>query len=302
MGTISCVCFSVHRIVVCRGVARLINWLGTAGLLTALIECLTVILEYIDLFKFLLVGHSQLLVGPGPYQAHPWLRLWLYVSRIAIPTRITENFTIGLDGHLLAKHQSWRVPQLETEITTVSSTVKTEVEKISTGRNAMSKTLPPSESIIGIEMKTDLPLSHNTETEMKKTIPRFKNSEVGKTLPQCSKVRNEVKRKLSQSVIDHVKSFVFFIGLSRKFCSGENFGPGPKFERKNHSGSERIFRKKWTGPGNFVPGEILRFHYATIFEWTICKACYNNTFYKSSIQLYLKTHFHMRCETVNAWV
>ena len=60
------------------GVARLINWLGTAGLLTALIECLTVILEYIDLFQFLLVGHSQLLVGPGPYQAHPWLRLCIY--------------------------------------------------------------------------------------------------------------------------------------------------------------------------------------------------------------------------------
>ena len=65
-----------------RGVARLINWLGTAGPLTALIECLTVILEYIDLFQFLLVGHSQLLVGPGPYQAHPWLRLWLGVCHV----------------------------------------------------------------------------------------------------------------------------------------------------------------------------------------------------------------------------
>ena len=60
-----------------RGVARLINWLGTAKPLTALIECLTVILENIDLFQFLLVGHSQLLVGPGPYQAHPWLHLWV---------------------------------------------------------------------------------------------------------------------------------------------------------------------------------------------------------------------------------
>ena len=59
-----------------RGVARLINWLGTARPLTSLIECLTVVLENIDLFQFLLVGLSQLLVGPGPYQAHPWLRLW----------------------------------------------------------------------------------------------------------------------------------------------------------------------------------------------------------------------------------
>ena len=34
-----------------RGEARLISWLGTAGQLTALInQCLTVILEYIDLF------------------------------------------------------------------------------------------------------------------------------------------------------------------------------------------------------------------------------------------------------------
>ena len=61
-----------------RDVARLINWLGTAGPLAALIECLTVILEYIDLFQFLLVGHSQLLVGLGPYQAHPWLRLCIH--------------------------------------------------------------------------------------------------------------------------------------------------------------------------------------------------------------------------------
>ena len=69
--------FSYHLLIlICiRGVARLINWCGTAGPLTALIECLTVILEYIDLFQFLLVGHSQLVVGPGPYQAHHWLRL-----------------------------------------------------------------------------------------------------------------------------------------------------------------------------------------------------------------------------------
>ena len=46
--------------------ARLISWLGTQqGQLTALInQCLTVILEYIDLFKYLLAGSSQLLVGP----------------------------------------------------------------------------------------------------------------------------------------------------------------------------------------------------------------------------------------------
>ena len=50
-----------------RGIARLISWLGTVGQgqLTALINhCLTVILEYIDLFKYLLAGYSQLLVGP----------------------------------------------------------------------------------------------------------------------------------------------------------------------------------------------------------------------------------------------
>ena len=73
--------YSYYNILLCRGVARLINWLSTARPLTALIECLTVIiLENIDLFQFLLVGHSQLLVGPGPYQAHPWLRLCCYVA------------------------------------------------------------------------------------------------------------------------------------------------------------------------------------------------------------------------------
>ena len=115
---------------------------------------------------------------------------------IVIPTHITENFTI-LDGHLPAKHQSLRVPQLETEITIVSSTVKTEVEKISTGRSAMRNTLPPSENIIGIEMKTDLPLSDNTgtvETEMKKKVPQFKNVDSNEVRTQWS--RNEVKRKL----------------------------------------------------------------------------------------------------------
>ena len=43
-----------------RGVARLISWLGTAES----IEYLTVILEYIDLLQFLLIGYSQLLAGP----------------------------------------------------------------------------------------------------------------------------------------------------------------------------------------------------------------------------------------------
>ena len=82
----------------------------------------------------------------------------------------------------------------------------------------MRKTLPPSENILGIEMKTNLPLSDNTSTEIKKKVPQFKSvykSEVRKTLPQWS--RNEVtqKRKLSPSVIDHVKTFVFFIGHGR---------------------------------------------------------------------------------------
>ena len=48
-----------------RGIARLISWLAQQGQFTALInQCLTVILEYIDLFKYLLAGYSQLLVGP----------------------------------------------------------------------------------------------------------------------------------------------------------------------------------------------------------------------------------------------
>ena len=44
-----------------RGIARLISWLGTAGPVDCFnISCLTVILEYIDLFKYLLAGSSQL--------------------------------------------------------------------------------------------------------------------------------------------------------------------------------------------------------------------------------------------------
>jgi len=44
--------------------------------------------------------------------------------------------------------------------------------------------------------------------------------------------------------------------LSWKICSGENFGPGSFFFRKNYSVSEQFFRKKWTGLENFVPLNI----------------------------------------------
>ena len=45
------------------GSTRLVGWVQQDQL-TALIECLTVILEYIDLFQILLVGHSQFLIRP----------------------------------------------------------------------------------------------------------------------------------------------------------------------------------------------------------------------------------------------
>ena len=53
-------------------VETFIMWPGWAqqDQLTALIEYLTVILECIDVLKFLLAGDSQILVGPGPNQAH----------------------------------------------------------------------------------------------------------------------------------------------------------------------------------------------------------------------------------------
>ena len=48
-----------------RGIARFISCWAQQGQLTVLInQCLTVILEYIDLLKYLLVGYSQLLVEP----------------------------------------------------------------------------------------------------------------------------------------------------------------------------------------------------------------------------------------------
>ena len=53
-----------------NGVASLLSWLGTTRLVDCCNRVLTVILGYIDLFQFLV----ELLAGPGPYQAHPWLR------------------------------------------------------------------------------------------------------------------------------------------------------------------------------------------------------------------------------------
>ena len=38
-----------------------------------LIECLTVLLEYLNLFGISVAGHSKLLGGPEPCQVHPWL-------------------------------------------------------------------------------------------------------------------------------------------------------------------------------------------------------------------------------------
>ena len=58
-----------------RDVARFINCMGTAGPLTAFNRVFDCYIRVYRSFSILLVGHSQLLVGQGPYQAHPWLRL-----------------------------------------------------------------------------------------------------------------------------------------------------------------------------------------------------------------------------------
>ena len=48
--------------------------------MTALInQCLTVILEYIDLFKYLLAGYNQLLVGPTPLKRRHYTILEVYL-------------------------------------------------------------------------------------------------------------------------------------------------------------------------------------------------------------------------------
>ena len=57
-------CMLYSECIAGKHVARLISWLGTAGSVDCFNRILTVILKYIDLFQFLLVGYSQFLVGP----------------------------------------------------------------------------------------------------------------------------------------------------------------------------------------------------------------------------------------------
>ena len=55
------------------GVTRLTSGRAQLGLLTVLLECLTVLFKYFDLFQYQWQGHSKHLGGLGPWQAQPWL-------------------------------------------------------------------------------------------------------------------------------------------------------------------------------------------------------------------------------------
>ena len=55
------------------GVARLISGRAQPGLLTALLEYLTFLFKYFDVFQYQWQGHSKHLGGPGPWQAQPWM-------------------------------------------------------------------------------------------------------------------------------------------------------------------------------------------------------------------------------------
>ena len=48
-----------------------VSWQGTTGLLTALIENLTVLLEYLELLQSRWQGTTG--IWQAPYLAHPWL-------------------------------------------------------------------------------------------------------------------------------------------------------------------------------------------------------------------------------------
>ena len=81
------------------------------------------------------------------------------------------------------------------------------------------------------------------------------------------------------------KGILQAFGLSLKFCSGENFVPGPIF-RKNCSNSEQNFQKKWTGAKNFVPGKVLHWY------------CRSFVYYRSlilSFVLYWYYHLSIKC-------
>ena len=117
----------------------------------------------------------------------------LCISYCVTPTQFKVT-----NGHSLTGHESSLVPTLETEIIT---------ESIS----------PHSEnSTVKIELKTRLPLYENSTVntnEVKQFNTDAVNNKVAKKLSWWP--GNEVKKKLSPSVIDHVNTFVFFLGHGR---------------------------------------------------------------------------------------
>ena len=91
------------KITSCKYEDRKMQWCSQTdraqpGILTALTECLTVLLEYLNLFAIYVGGgHSRHLGGPGPCLAHPWLhhwKMWLLTFK-NFASRNAQMYAIG---------------------------------------------------------------------------------------------------------------------------------------------------------------------------------------------------------------
>ena len=114
---------------------------------------------------------------------------------------VNPTFTVT-NGQLLTVHEPASlvpsmVPKLEAEITTSTTEMKNGTARI--------------------EVKTQLAEKSADNSKVEKKLKRFSNdtvkNKVAKKLPQGS--GKKVKKELPQSVIDHVKTFVFFLGHGR---------------------------------------------------------------------------------------
>ena len=116
-------------------------------------------------------------------------------------------FTVT-NGWLPTAHETPLVPKLETEIITITTEVKSRLPNWENGT-------------VKIEARTRLPLSESSTnrdnssvntTKLKQFFDDTVKNKVSKKLQWSA---NEVKKKLPSSVIDHVKTFVFFLGHGR---------------------------------------------------------------------------------------
>ena len=132
--------------------------------------------------------------------------VFLFVTLLSISYHIPPIFTVT-NGWLPTAHEPPLVPKLETEIITITSEVKSRLPNWENGT-------------VKIEARTHLPLSESSTNRDNSSVnttklKHFFDDTVKNKVSKLQWSGGEVKKKLPSPVIDHVKTFVFFLGHGR---------------------------------------------------------------------------------------